>query len=1129
MTTLFHRFGLRAKLALGFVVLIGLMLTAGSIALLSHRNSLGAVDRYLEGEHLVNELALKSSAAFGKARRYEKEFLLKVKEFGYEEARSRYATLVRSQLADVRANMAEIRRLGVDPVLAEDARAVEETLVRYETGFLETVELYGHLGRYNSGLEARLRARAHRIEAMLTEGAPLLLMTGLLTMRRAEKDFIMRGRQQDIEAFERTAEDFRRAVARAGLPARREGELLRLAGEYRGIFGEYVATTVAIEAATLAYLEAAHTVEPRLGRLYATAERAASLTLHAAHEVNQVTTWVVTTAGLAAILLALMVGMFVVRSVSRSVRELVSFAGRLAEGDLGARLPQGNDRDFDVVVDALNRGAGALQEAQRRDMERTAELGRLNRTLRMLSQCNEALVHAASEQELLDAICRRIVEVGGHRMTWVGFAREDEDRSVEPVAHAGSDRDYVDALHITWGDDRIRRGMGGTAILENRAVVVRQIAEDPIFEPWREEALRRGFASCISLPLRGRDGCIGCLSIYAEDPDAFDEQEVKLLQELADDLAYGILSLREARERERVEQALDYQSNHDTVTGLANRYLFLDRLGQTIVHAGRANRQAALLLFDLDRFKAVNDSLGHGAGDTLLRHVGKRLVASLREGDTVARLSGDEFAVALSDVAKPEDVAPIARKLLTAIKAPLLLNEREVRTSASLGISLFPRDGDNPENLLQNADAAMYSAKSLGGDSFHFYAPEMNERMLARFALEADLRRAVERGELLLHYQPKVNLATGEPTGAEALLRWRHPERGLVPPGDFISLAEETGLIVQIGEWVIEAVCEQVREWLDAGLAVPPVALNLSARQFHQQNLVAVIRQALRLNQIEAKCLELEITESILMDNVEKAVTTLQELKSVGLKIALDDFGTGYSSLSYLKRFPIDHLKIDRAFVRDVTSEPDDAAICLAVIGLAHNLKLKVVAEGVETEAQMNYLRTHGCDEIQGFYFSRPLPATEFAQLLTQHKVFALPSPMAGERKTLLLVDDEPNILSALKRLLRRDGYEILAAGSAKEGFELLATHEVQVILSDQRMPEMNGTEFLARVREIYPETIRIVLSGYTDLDSVTEAINRGSIYRFLTKPWDDDMLRQHVREAFRHYGAARRTLTEPV
>jgi diguanylate cyclase (GGDEF)-like protein len=1129
LTTLFHRFGLRAKLALGFVVLIGLMLTAGSIALLSHRNSLGAVDRYLEGEHLVNELALKSSAAFGKARRYEKEFLLKVREFGYEEARSRYATLVRSQLADVRANMAEIRRLGVDPVLAEDARAVEETLVRYETGFLETVELYGRLGRYNSGLEARLRARAHRIEAMLTEGAPLLLMTGLLTMRRAEKDFIMRGRQQDIEAFERTAEDFRRAVARADLPARREGELLRLAGEYRGIFGEYVATTVAIEAATLAYLEAAHTVEPRLGRLYATAERAASLTLHAAHEVNQVTTWVVTAAGLAAILLALMVGVFVARSVSRSVRELVSFAGRLAEGDLGARLPQGNDRDFDVVVDALNRGAGALQEAQRRDMERTAELGRLNRTLRMLSQCNEALVHAASEQELLDAICRRIVEVGGHRMTWVGFAREDEDRSVEPVAHAGSDRDYVDALHITWGDDRIRRGMGGTAILENRAVVVRQIAEDPIFGPWREQALGRGFASCVSLPLWGREGGIGCLSIYAEDPDAFDEQEVKLLKELADDLAYGILSLREARERQRVERDLDYQSNHDSVTGLANRYLFLDRLGQAIVHAGRANRQAALLMFDLDRFKAVNESMGHGAGDALLRHVGKRLAANLREGDTVARLSGDEFAVALSDVARPEDVAPVARKLLAAIKVPLQLNGCEVRTSASLGISLYPRDGDNAESLLQNADAAMYSAKSLGGDSFHFYAPEMNERMLARFALEADLRRALERGELLLHYQPKVNLATGEPTGAEALLRWRHPERGLVPPGDFISLAEETGLIVQIGEWVIEAVCEQMREWLDAGLTVPPVALNLSARQFHQQNLVAVIRQALRLNQIEAKCLELEITESILMENVEKAVTTLQELKSIGLKIALDDFGTGYSSLSYLKRFPIDNLKIDRAFVRDVTTEPDDAAICLAVIGLAHNLKLKVVAEGVETEAQMNYLRTHGCDEIQGFYFSRPLPAADFAQLLTQRKVFALPSPMASERKTLLLVDDETNILSALKRLLRRDGYEILAAGSAKEGFELLATHEVQVILSDQRMPEMNGTEFLARVRELYPDTIRIVLSGYTDLNSITESINRGSIYRFLTKPWDDDMLRQHVREAFRHYGAARRTLTEPA
>ncbi len=746
----------------------------------------------------------------------------------------------------------------------------------------------------------------------------------------------------------------------------------------------------------------------------------------------------------------------------------------------------------------------------------------------MLSQCNEALVRAESEQELLDAICRRIVDVGGHRLAWVGYARQDAARSIEPAAHAGTDRDYVEGLRLTWGEEARQRGMGGTAIRDGRPVVVRDIATDPLFEPWREEAARRGFRSCIALPLKDREGVLGTLGIYSGDPDAFDEKEVGVLQELADDLAYGIVSLREAQAREQAEQKLAYQTNYDTLTGLANRNLFLDRLRQTTVHAARSGRQVALLMLDLDRFKAINESLGHGAGDVLLKHVAARLAAGLRPGDTVARLSGDEFAVAMSDVAKAEDIAPVARKLLAALKRPLLLDGREISTGASMGISLYPKDGAEVERLMQNADAAMYSAKSLGGSLFRFYAPEMNERVSARFALEADLRRAVERDELLLHYQPKVSLATGELTGAEALLRWRHPERGLVVPGDFIPLAEETGLIVPIGEWVINQVCGQLRAWLDAGLPVVPVALNLSGRQFRQENLVAMVRQALRVDQLEAKYLELEITESTLMDDVAAAAATLRELTAVGVKLTLDDFGTGYSSLSYLKRFPIDHLKIDRAFVRDVTSEPDDAAICIAVIGLAHTLNLKVIAEGVETEGQMNYLRLQGCDEMQGFYFARPLPAEEFAAALAGHKALALPPPAAGERKTILLVDDEANILSALKRVLRRDGYEILSAGSAREGFELLATHEVQVILSDQRMPEMNGTDFLARVCELYPDTIRIVLSGYTDLNSVTESINRGAIYRFLTKPWDDELLRNHVREAFRHHEAGRRKASAP-
>ena len=389
--------------------------------------------------------------------------------------------------------------------------------------------------------------------------------------------------------------------------------------------------------------------------------------------------------------------------------------------------------------------------------------------------------------------------------------------------------------------------------------------------------------------------------------------------------------------------------------------------------------------------------------------------------------------------------------------------------------------------------------------------------------MEPELRRALVQDELRVYFQPRVNLASGEICGAEALVRWQHPERGLVPPSEFIPLAEDTGLILPLGEWVIRNVCRQQRVWLDGGLSVPPVAVNLSALQFRQKNLVQLIRQELAANQLGAMHLEIEITESTLMDSVDEAAATLQELRATGIKISLDDFGTGHSSLSRLRRLPIDHLKIDQSFVCNLTTEPEDAAICLAIIGLAHNLRMTVIAEGVETEGQANYLRQHHCDEMQGYYFSRPLPVGDFEQLLVQRRTLVLPVRPANERRTLLLVDDEADVLSALKRMLRLEGYDIITATSAREGLELLSIHPVQVIISDQRMPQMSGSEFLSRVRDLHPHTVRLILSGYADLRSVTEAINHGAIYKFLTKPWDDEMLRMDLREAFRHQELAPR------
>jgi EAL domain-containing protein (putative c-di-GMP-specific phosphodiesterase class I)/CheY-like chemotaxis protein len=473
----------------------------------------------------------------------------------------------------------------------------------------------------------------------------------------------------------------------------------------------------------------------------------------------------------------------------------------------------------------------------------------------------------------------------------------------------------------------------------------------------------------------------------------------------------------------------------------------------------------------------------------------------------------------------------VAGKIIALMTHPVIIEGQEINPSASIGISIFPDDGDDgsgAQALLRNADLAMYDAKTLGGAGFRFYAPEMNARMAARVAMEADLRHALAHGELLMHYQPQLSLVSGTIMAAEALVRWCHPQKGMISPQEFIPLAEETGLILPLGEWILRNVCAQLRAWLDAGVPVPPVAVNLSARQFRQDGLVGLVRDVLAEQRLEASMLHLEITESVIMHDVDSAVAALQGLKALGVGISLDDFGTGYSSLSYLKRFPIDHLKIDQSFVRDITCAPDDAAICNAIISLAHHLQLSVVAEGVETDAQLHYLRRQQCDLIQGYRISKPLGATDFARFL--EAPLKLPARIANDgQNTLLIVDDEVRIVRALQRTLRRDGYHILTAQSAAQALDLLASHDVQVILCDQRMPGMNGTEFLSRAKDMYPDTIRLMLTGYAELDSVLDAINRGAIFRFFTKPWDDESIRQHIREAFRHHKLTRQAADEMV
>jgi diguanylate cyclase (GGDEF)-like protein len=458
-----------------------------------------------------------------------------------------------------------------------------------------------------------------------------------------------------------------------------------------------------------------------------------------------------------------------------------------------------------------------------------------------------------------------------------------------------------------------------------------------------------------------------------------------LLQTL---MGVGMVASLLEDEREAAELAaleIEHLAYHDALTGLPNRPLFVDRLIVSIAQAHRNNAKLAVLFLDLDRFKDINDSLGHTLGDSMLKSVAERIRRCVREGDTVARFGGDEFTLLIPRVDHVEDAAKIAQKIIETLKIPFLIQEHELFVTTSIGISLFPEDGLDPETLVRNADTAMYRAKEQGRDNYQLYAPAMNARALERLALENMLRKALSHQELVLYYQPLVDTETRAITGVEALIRWNHPERGLLLPAHFISVAELSGLILPIGQWVLRTACRQIRAWERHHDALT-VSVNLSARQFQQSDLVEQVRSAILETGIEPWRLQLEITESNAMQNAENTIYTLRELKALGVRIAMDDFGTGYSSLSYLKRFPIDTLKLDASFINDVTTDASDAAIVSGVIAMAHSLHIEVVAEGVETEAQLEFLMHHHCDVIQGYLFSVPLPADDVERFLAERK-----------------------------------------------------------------------------------------------------------------------------------------------
>lgn len=543
----------------------------------------------------------------------------------------------------------------------------------------------------------------------------------------------------------------------------------------------------------------------------------------------------------------------------------------------------------------------------------------------------------------------------------------------------------------------------------------------------------------------------------------------------------------EARER------ADFLWQHDVLTGLPNRLLLRDRLQQAIDSAKPDNRQVALLLLNIDRLQHVNDRLGHDAGDVFLKELAQRLQSLLAPGDTLAHLGSDEFAMVLTHFSDVNEITLIAQRLTESIAEPLRILDEDVSVTASMGISIYPADGDLPSDLLKGADMALSLVKSEGRNGIRFLTADMNARALRQMVLESHLRHALERGELLLHYQPQVSLGDGLICGVEALVRWYSPELGTVSPSVFIPLAEEAGLILAIGEWVMRSACAQNKAWQDAGLPPVRVAVNVSAHQFATGTLVAMVAQVLIETGLESRYLEVELTESVMIRDMESSLRQIAQLREMGVSVSLDDFGTGYSSLGYLSRFTLDKLKIDQGFVRNITTDPRSAAIVNASIALAQRLGITVIVEGVETEGQLGYLRKAGCDEIQGYLFSRPVAPDELASLLGKNGGMVVDGVAMAPMQTLLLLNDEHHALNILVRLLRHDGYKILVAHSTAEAFELLANNAVQVLICDRRMSEMNNSEFLARVSELHPDTVGMILSGYSDLKVVTDQLKRGN------------------------------------
>jgi len=615
---------------------------------------------------------------------------------------------------------------------------------------------------------------------------------------------------------------------------------------------------------------------------------------------------------------------------------------------------------------------------------------RLNRVYAVLSGINTLIVRVCDRDELFKEACRIAVENGGFRMALISLVDPGVTKVI-PVASAGVDEELLSAIKARLSSSEAAPStMIAQALREKKAIVSNDSLNDSrvLFGQKYAEA---GVRSMAILPLIVANEGVGVLALYGTETEFFDEEEIKLLTELAGDISFAIDHIDK-------QERLDYVAYYDALTGLANRALFHERLQQSVVVANKQGGKLALVLLDIERFKTINDTLGRQAGDALLKDVAARMSGyAAADVGRLARKYADHFALMVPDVQSAEELARRVEQWVGEVFGPpFRIGDSELRVSAKVGIAIFPSDGDDPDTLVRNAEAALKKAKA-SGERYLFYTQTMNERVAEKLSLENKLRQALDNEEFVLHYQPKVNLLNGKVTSAEALIRWNDPRAGLVPPGLFISILEETGLIYEVGRWALRKAIEDNLRWRAAGLASVRVAVNVSALQLRNRGFIADIEQAIAIDAHAAAGLELEITESLIMEDIKYSTATLEAIRAMGISIAIDDFGTGFSSLSYLSKLPVDTLKIDRSFVIDMTSGPQGMALVSTIINLAHSLKLKVVAEGVETEEQSRLLRMLTCEEMQGYLFSEPLPVEIFERkYLTLPRSVTLPPPYNG-------------------------------------------------------------------------------------------------------------------------------------